>query len=43
MHLGKWLCDKKIDILMSDGKNALKLPGNHTDFDLSLKSTIVFV
>ena len=28
---------KKIDILMSDGQNALKLPGDHIDFDLHLK------
>ena len=26
---------KKIDILISDGKNSLKLPGDHIDFNLN--------
>ena len=37
MHLEKYLCDKKNGILMSDGKNVSKLPGDHIDFNLNLK------
>ena len=40
MHLGKQLCDKKIDNLMSDGNKALKLSGQHTDFNLNLKTVL---
>ena len=31
---------KKIDILILDGKNSLKLPGDHIDFNLNLKSIL---
>ena len=33
MYLGKLLRDKKNGVSMSDGKRALKLPGNHIDFN----------
>ena len=37
MYLENVLYDKKNDILMSDGKSALKLPEDDIDFNLNLK------
>ena len=32
--------EKRINILMSNGKNALKLPGDHIDFNLNIKTIL---